>query len=64
MKSGSWSKVLDAELEDSQQREDSDPARMEVLNLEDEVTAQFIKFEIVSWRGKSGGLQFFDIYRY
>ena len=41
--------------------QDDDPARVEEINLNQEITAQFIKFEVLSWYGHGGGLQFFQV---
>ena len=60
---GPWTQVLDTELADSRQQQDSDPARLQMIMLDNKVTARFVKFELITWWGKSGGLQFFDIFR-
>ena len=54
--------MLDTELEDS--RRQSDPLPLQVIGLDvGRVTAMFVKFELVSWWGYGGGLQYFDIIR-
>ena len=40
---------------------DDDPARVEEINLNQEIIAQFIKFEVLTWYGHGGGLQFFQV---
>ena len=40
-----------------------DPLPLERFSVEKEIKAQFVKFELVSWYGHGGGLQFFDIER-
>ena len=60
---GAWTQVLDTELADSRQQQDSDPARLQMIMLDNKVTARFVKFELITWWGKSGGLQFFEIFR-
>ena len=59
--SGPWTQVLDKQLEDSRQQ--LDPLPLQIIDIDTEFTAQFVKFELVSWWGKSGGLQYFDIQR-
>ena len=61
--SGPWTKVLEYELEDSRQQEDPIPLQLIALDAGMQ-QAQFVKFELVSWWGNSGGLQYFDIQRY
>eukprot|EP00092_Neocalanus_flemingeri_P033056 GFUD01035950.1.p1 GENE.GFUD01035950.1~~GFUD01035950.1.p1 ORF type:complete len:521 (-),score=149.13 GFUD01035950.1:312-1874(-) len=60
-KSGPWAQVLDTQLEDSRQQKD--PLPLQNFALDTETTAQFLKFELVSWWGDYGGLQYFDIER-
>ena len=59
--SGPWTEVLEAELEDSRQQED--PLPLQLISLESEVLAQFVKFEVLKCWGKGCGLQYFDIQR-
>ena len=59
--SGPWTEVLEEELEDS--REQQDPLPLQTLDLSTEVTARFVKFELLTWWGNGGGLQYFDIQR-
>ena len=55
--------MLDTELEDSRQQTDPLPVQNIGLNV-GRVTAQFVKFELVTWWGPyTGGLQYFDIDR-
>ena len=61
--SGPWTQVLDKELEDSQQQQDDDPSRLQMIALDKETEAQFVKFDLISWWGRGGGLQYFDILR-
>ena len=61
-KAGPWTTVLESpELEDC--REMVDPLPLQFITLNTETTAQFLRFELVSWWGGSGGLQYFDIQR-
>ena len=54
--------MLDTELEDS--RRQTDPLPLQTIALDTGmVTAQFVKFELVSWWGNGGGLQYFHIIR-
>ena len=59
--SESWTEILDKTLEDSRKTED--PLQLQWFPLENEVTSQFIKFELLTWWGWGGGLQYFDILR-
>ena len=61
--SAMWTTVLDTELADSRQLEDENPARVQEIPLTKETTAQFVKFELLTWYGNGGGLQYFDIIR-
>ena len=57
-----WTEILDKELQDS--RKSKDPLPLLTFPLEEEITSQFIKFQLVSWYGlHTGGLQYFDIQR-
>ena len=56
-----WTEILDKELEDS--RKSKDPLPLQTFPLEEEITSPFIKFQLVSWYGRGGGLQYFDIQR-
>ena len=60
--SGPWTQVLNTQLEDSRQQQDPLPLQLIELDVE-EVTAQFVKFELLSWWGFGGGLIYFDIQR-
>ena len=53
--------MLETTLEDSRQQ--NDPLPLQLIGLQTEVTGQFIKFELLEWYGKGGGLQYFDIQR-
>ena len=60
--SGPWIPVLDTELEDSRQQQDPQP--LQLISLKDRnIMAQFIQFELLSWWGKGGGLEYFDIHK-
>jgi hypothetical protein len=59
--SGPWAEVLDTTLVDSRQQQD--PLPLQLIALNSKTSAQFVKFELLSWWGRSGGLQFFDIKR-
>ena len=62
---GPWSEVVYETLEDS--RDQSDP--LPVLSFpiyneddgEEEFTARFVKFNLISWYGGGGGLQYFAV---
>ena len=64
-RAGPWSQVLHETLEDS--RKQSDP--LPVLSFpiyneddgEEEFTARFVKFNLISWYGGGGGLQYFAV---
>ena len=58
---GPWIPILDEELEDS--RHLADPLPLQTFYLTEQTTSQYIKFELLSWWGDGGGLQFFDIWR-
>lgn len=61
-KEGPWTQVLESELEDS--RHQADPLPLKIIALDaGEVSAHFVKFQIMSWWGSRGGLHFFDIVR-
>ena len=57
--SGPWATVLEATLEDSRQQ--SDPLPLQVLSLNKDVRAQFLRFDLLEWYGHGGGLQYMDI---
>ena len=61
VRDGPWKLSLDQELKDSRQQKDDDPYRLQVLLLETKVTVQFVKFELISWHGRGGGLQYFTV---
>ena len=50
--------MLDKELTDGRQVED--PLPIESFSFEEEIFCKFLKFEVVSWYGVGGGLQYFD----
>eukprot|EP00092_Neocalanus_flemingeri_P012747 GFUD01013736.1.p1 GENE.GFUD01013736.1~~GFUD01013736.1.p1 ORF type:complete len:403 (-),score=79.02 GFUD01013736.1:170-1258(-) len=58
-KSGPWTQVLDTQLEDSRQQQD--PLPIQLIALDTKTTAQFVKFELLSWWGRGGGLMYFNI---
>ena len=55
---GPWTKVLQKTLEDS--RRQSDPLPLQEFPISP-VEARFVKFELVSYYGHGGGLQYFDM---
>eukprot|EP00092_Neocalanus_flemingeri_P012265 GFUD01013221.1.p1 GENE.GFUD01013221.1~~GFUD01013221.1.p1 ORF type:complete len:589 (+),score=124.60 GFUD01013221.1:122-1768(+) len=57
--SGPWTQVLDTQLEDSRQQQD--PLPIQIIAIDTKTTTQFVKFELVSWWGRGGGLMFFNI---
>ena len=60
--SGPWTQVLDTQLVDSRQQQDPLPLQLIALDTGD-TTAQFIKFELLSYWGRGAGLEYFDIQR-
>jgi hypothetical protein len=56
-----WKHVLKHELEDSREEEDMLP--IQSIALRTRYHAHFIKFELLSWWGVGGGLQYFNIQR-
>ena len=58
---GTWTKVLEASLSDS--RNQTDPLPLQWIDLQEPVTGQFLKFELLEWFGRGGGLQYFDSQR-
>ena len=59
---GPWIPILDEELEDSRQM--ADPLPLQTFLLSKTTTSQYVKFELLSWWGQGGGLQYFDIQRH
>ena len=57
-KNGPWEKVLDETLEDS--RNQVDPLPLQTFNFKP-VIARYVKFKVVSWYQKGGGLQYFNM---
>ena len=55
---GPWHEVLDESISDSRQQEK--PLPLQTFNF-DSLTARFVKFEVVSWYGGGGGLQYFNL---
>ena len=51
--------MVDWVLGDS--RNTTDPLPLQKIPFTEPATAQYIKFELVSWWGNGGGLQYFDI---
>ena len=56
-----WTKILEKELEDS--RQTLDPLPLQLIPVQKTIASQFLKFELVSWWGMGGGLQYFDVQR-
>ena len=56
-----WTQILDKELEDS--RQTLDPLPLQLIPVQKKIASQFLKFELVSWWGNGGGLQYFDVQR-
>jgi len=61
LQTGPWTKVLEASIVDS--RNQADPLPLQKIDLQATTTAQFLKFELLEWYGRGGGLQYFDIQR-
>eukprot|EP00092_Neocalanus_flemingeri_P026563 GFUD01028787.1.p1 GENE.GFUD01028787.1~~GFUD01028787.1.p1 ORF type:complete len:626 (+),score=118.16 GFUD01028787.1:104-1981(+) len=59
--SGPWTQVLDTQLGDSRQQQD--PLPLQMIALDTQTTARFVKLELLSWWGDGGGLQYFGIHR-
>ena len=57
-KNGPWKEILDETLVDS--RNQPNPVDLQSFSFE-AVTAGFVKFEVLSWYGIGGGLQYFNI---
>ena len=57
-KHGPWKEVIDETLADSRNKEN--PLPLQAFSFES-VTAKFVKFEVLSWYGIGGGIQYFDI---
>ncbi len=57
-KNGPWEEILDETLLDS--RNQPNPLDLQSFSFE-AVTAGFVKFEVLSWYGNGGGLQYFNI---
>ena len=57
-KKGPWKEILDETLVDS--RNQPNPVDLQSFSFE-AVTAGFVKFEVLSWYGIGGGLQYFNI---
>ena len=59
--SGPWNVAASGELEDSRQQEDPLPLQTFTFNP---ISARFVKFEITSFYGTGGGLQYFNVVVY
>ena len=57
-KEGPWTLVVHKTLQDSRQQ--SDPLPVQSFRFSDR-TARFVKFNLISWYGKGGGLQYFAV---
>ena len=57
-KDGPWKEVIDETLADSRNQEN--PLPLQAFSF-GSVTAKFVKFEVLSWYGIGGGIQYFDI---
>ena len=55
---GPWKEVIDETLADS--RNQVNPLPLQAFSFES-VTARFVKFEVISWYGINGGIQYFNI---
>ena len=58
---GPWSEVVYETLEDSRDQSDPLPVLTFPLSTDEEVTARFVKFNLISWYGEGGGLQYFAV---
>ena len=58
---GPWSTVMYEILEDSRDQADPLPVLTFPLSTHTEVTARFVKFNLISWYGYGGGLQYFHL---
>ena len=55
---GPWTEVVSGELEDSRQQQDPLPLQTFTFPA---LAASFVKFQITSYYGSSGGLQYFNV---
>ena len=55
---GPWVQILDRTLEDS--RTQNDPLPLQTFNF-NSVSAKYVKFKLISYWGKGGGLQYFNL---
>ena len=60
---GPWNEVVYETLEDSRNQTDPLPVQTFPFSLPFEVTARFVKFNLISWYGEGGGLQYFALKR-
>ena len=58
---GPWSQVLYETLEDPRQQTDPLPVLAFAFSSGTEVSARFVKFNLISWYGVGGGLQYFSV---
>ena len=58
---GPWSSVVHETLEDSRDQDDPLPVLTFPLSSDIKVTARFVKFNLISWYGYGGGLQYFHL---
>ena len=57
--SGPWNEVVHETLEDSRQH--SDPLPVQTFPLCADSEARYVKFNLISWYGHGGGLQYFAV---
>ena len=55
---GPWTEVYSGELEDSRQQQDPLPLQTFTFSA---LAARFVKFQMTSYYGSSGGLQYFNV---
>ena len=58
-----WTPVLSGQLTHRWEDTEPNPLPIEELELNKVVETQFVKFEILSYYGNRGGLEYFDIVR-
>ena len=58
---GPWSQVVYETLEDPRQQAEPLPVLEFPFSSGSEVSARFVKFNLISWYGSGGGLQYFNV---
>ena len=58
---GPWDQVVFQTLEDPREQTDPLPVQTFPFSSGEEVSARFVKFNLISWYGRGGGLQYFNV---